>query len=174
MMQKLLIRYLLNAMHCEKNLCENMTKTILAIKDSYGSREDMRKLGIREELWFQPAQNNRETYHIPSAPYILKGEQRSRVMDIIRNLKTPSNYVGAIHKCLEEGKLRYMKSHDYHILMHQVHSVNPEYLMFMHGPCPYFLYLRSPTRRGSLSTLKVPNPNHPQNILSFSSKKAKF
>jgi hypothetical protein len=120
LLQKLLIRYLLDAMHCEKNLCENMTKTVLGMKDSYGSREDMRDLGIREDLWLQPAQNNRESFHVPHAPYILRGAQRTRVMDIIRNLKTPSNYVGAIHKCLEENKLRYMKSHDYHVMMHQV------------------------------------------------------
>ena len=107
-------------MHCEKNLCENMTKTVLALKESYGSREDLRELGIREELWLQPPQNNREIFHIPSAPYALRGFQKTTVMDIIRNLKTPSNYVGAIHKCLEEGRLRYMKSHDYHVLMHQV------------------------------------------------------
>jgi hypothetical protein len=106
-------------MHCEKNLCENMTKTVLGMKDSYGSREDMKKIGIRENLWLQPARNNRESYHMPSAPYVLSGDQRTRVMDIIRKLKTPSNYVGAIHKCLEDGKLRYMKSHDYHVLMHQ-------------------------------------------------------
>jgi hypothetical protein len=43
-------------------------------------------------------------------------------MDIIRELKTPSHYVGAIAKCVEEGKLRYMKSHDFHVLMHQVSS----------------------------------------------------
>jgi hypothetical protein len=97
-------------MHCEKNLSENMTKTVLGMKDSYGSREDMRELGIQEELWLRPAQSNRENFHIPSAPYIFKGHERTRVMDIIRNLKTPSNYVGTIHKCLEDGKLRYMKS----------------------------------------------------------------
>ena len=113
-------RYLLDAMHCEKNLCENMTKTVLALKESYGSREDMRELGIRRELWLEPLQNNRESFHIPSAPYTLRGHERTRVMDIIKNLKTPSNYVGAIHKCLEEGRLRYMKSHDYHVLMHQI------------------------------------------------------
>jgi hypothetical protein len=96
-----------------------MTKTVLGMKDSYGSREDMKKIGIRENLWLQPARNNRESYHMPSAPYVLSGDQRTRVMDIIRKLKTPSNYVGAIHKCLEDGKLRYMKSHDYHVLMHQ-------------------------------------------------------
>ena len=73
MLQKLLARYLLDAMHCEKNLCKNMTKTILGMKDSYGSREDMKELGIREELWLQPSQNNRENFHIPHAPYVLRG-----------------------------------------------------------------------------------------------------
>jgi hypothetical protein len=120
MLYKLLIHYLLDAMHCEKNLCENMTKTVLGMKYLYGSREDMRKLGIREELWLRLPESNRESFHIPIAPYILRGVQRTRVMDII---KTPSNYVGAIHKCLEEGKLRYMKFHDLHVLMHQVHYV---------------------------------------------------
>jgi hypothetical protein len=41
-------------------------------------------------------------------------------MDILKNLKTPSGYVGVIYKCLVDGKLQYMKSHDYHIMMHQV------------------------------------------------------
>ena len=52
-------------------------------------------------------------------------------MDIIRNLKTPSHYVGAIHKCLEDGKLRYMKSHDYHVMMHQVHGVPESLFLFL-------------------------------------------
>ena len=129
-LQKLLAQYLLDAMHCEKNLYKNMTKTVLGMKDSYGSREDMKDLGIREELWLQPPQNNRESFHIPHAPYILRGAQRTRVMDIIRNLKTPSNYVGAIHKCFEDGQLRYMKSHDYHVLMHQVYCVSFQMLEY--------------------------------------------
>ena len=84
----------------------------------------MKELGIWEELYLRPAQNNRESFNIPHAPYVLRGAQRTRVMDIIKNLKTPSNYVGAIHKCLEDGRLRYMKSHNYHVLMHQVHYVS--------------------------------------------------
>jgi hypothetical protein len=42
---------------------------------------------------------------MPDAPYVLKATEKSTVMDIIRNLKTPSNYVGAIQKCLQDGKL---------------------------------------------------------------------
>jgi hypothetical protein len=62
-----------------------------------------------------------EVFHKPDAPYVLKENERTTIVDIIKNLKTPTNYVGAIHKCLEEGKVRYMKSHDFHILMHEVH-----------------------------------------------------
>jgi hypothetical protein len=31
--------------------------------------------------------------------------------------------VGSIHKRLADGKLQYMKTHDYHVLMQQVHNV---------------------------------------------------
>jgi hypothetical protein len=99
--QNLLIRHLLDAMHCEKNLCENLVKTTFGHKDSYGSRQDMESQGIKRGLWLRPSNNRKEVFNKPKAPYIL-------------------NYVGAIHKCVEEGKLRYMKSHDFHVLMQEV------------------------------------------------------
>jgi hypothetical protein len=123
--QKLLIQYLLDAMHCKKNLCKNMIKIALGTKDSYGSRQDMESNGIREELWLWPSRNRRDVFHMPPAPYILKPSEKVRMMDIIRTVRTPSNYIGAIHKCLEEGKLHYMKCHDFHVLMHQVTYYNP-------------------------------------------------
>ena len=100
MLQKLLIHYLFDTMLCKNNLCENLTKTILGMKDSYGSHQDMRKYEICRELWLCSSENNWDNFHIPSTPYILKRVEKIRVMDIIRNLKTPSNYMGAIHKCL--------------------------------------------------------------------------
>jgi hypothetical protein len=65
---------------------------------------------------------------MPRAPYILTSDEKVSVVDIIKRLKTPSKYVGAIHKCLEEGKLRYMKSHDFHVLMHQVRNQHIPFL----------------------------------------------
>jgi len=59
----------------------------------------------------------RDAFYMPKAPYILNGIERAKVMEIIKGLKTPTNYVGAIDKCLEEGKLCYLKSHDFHVLM---------------------------------------------------------
>jgi hypothetical protein len=119
-MQKLLRRHLLDAMHCEKNLCENMLKTVIGTKDSYGSRQDMQEIGIRSDLRLEPSRNERELFTLPTAPYILSRTERTKVLDIIRSLKTPSHYVGAIAKAVDDGKLRYMKSHDFHVLMHQV------------------------------------------------------
>jgi len=107
-------------MHCGKNLCENITKTIWEGKDSIGSRQDMEAMSIRQELWVAPSQNVRDEFHIPRAPYILNANEKTTVMEILKKLKTPTNYVGAIHKCLEEGKLRYLKLHDFHVLRHQV------------------------------------------------------
>jgi hypothetical protein len=112
-------------MHCEKNLCENMLKTVLGAKDSYGSQQDMEDLRIGRELWLTAVENEKETYHLPRVPYILTGTERTTVLDIIKELKTPSDYVGTIARCVEEEKLRYMKSHDFHVLMHQVSGTHP-------------------------------------------------
>jgi hypothetical protein len=97
-----------------------MVRTTFRHKDSYRSRQDMESEGIRRHLWLRPSQRRADVFHKPEAPYVLKAHERTTVVDIIRELKTPSNYVGTIHKCLEEGKLRYMKSHDFHVLMKEV------------------------------------------------------
>jgi hypothetical protein len=120
MVQKLLIRHILDTMHCEKNLCENMVKIVFGMKDNYGSREVMKNHGIWRQLWLQPHHSKRELFHMPGAPYTLTSTEKTSVLEIIKNLRTPSNYVGTIQKCLADGKLRYMKSHDFHVLMHQV------------------------------------------------------
>jgi hypothetical protein len=133
-----LIRHLLDAMHCQKNLCENLVRTTFGHKDSYGSCHDMQSEGIRTGLWLQPSNNRKEVFHKLEAPYVLNGRERKTVVEIIKELKTPSNYVGAIHNCIEEGKLRYMKSHDFHILMQEVRnagnmtSLNAKYVL---KPC---------------------------------------
>jgi hypothetical protein len=67
---------------------------------------------------------------MPHAPYILKPVERSEFVSIVCGIRTPTNYVGAIHKRLQDGKLQYMKSHDYHVLMQQVRYSN------IPRPCP--------------------------------------
>jgi hypothetical protein len=114
-------------MHCEKNLCENILKTLFGMNDSPGSRQDVQDLNIREELWLQPPRRQGDEYYMPQPPYILRPEEKREFVHIVSSIRTPTNYVGAIHKRLQDGKLQYMKTHDYHVLMQQVH---PRILMY--------------------------------------------
>ena len=120
LVQHLLERHILDVMHCEKNLCENLLKTLFGMNDSPGSRVDAEDLGIREEIWLQPPRRQQDGYYMPHAPYVFRSNERVSFVGIVSNIRTPTNYVGSIHKRLADGKLQYMKTHDYHVLMQQV------------------------------------------------------
>ena len=119
LVQHLLERHILDVMHCEKNLCENLLKTLFGMNDSPGSRIDAEDLGIREEIWLQPPRRQHDGYYMPHAPYVFRPNERAEFVGIVSNIRTPTNYVGSIHKRLADGKLQYMKTHDYHVLMQQ-------------------------------------------------------
>ena len=117
--QHLLERHILDVMHCEKNLSENLLKTLFGMNDSPGSRVDAEDLGIREEIWLQPPRRQQDGYYMPHAPYVFRPNERAEFVGIVSNIRTPTNYVGSIHKRLVDEKLQYMKTHDYHVLMQQ-------------------------------------------------------
>ena len=118
--QHLLEPHIFDTMHCEKNFCENILKTLFGMKDSPGSRFDDEELGIRQELWLQPPRRQNDEYYMPHAPFIMTASERKEFVGIVSSIRTPTNYVGSIHKRLVDGKLQYMKTHDYHVLMHKV------------------------------------------------------
>ena len=114
-----MIRHVLDPMHCEKNLCENIMKTIWGLKDTLKVRLDLKEASIRPELHPKPGGN--DTIILPVAPYVLSKVEKSKFIKTIRNLKTPSNYVGQLSKRITvDGDLRGLKSHDYHIMMQQI------------------------------------------------------
>jgi len=57
---------------------------------------------------------------MPDAPYVLTREEREEFLATIRELKFPTNYVGALKQKIIERKLGGLKTHDYHILLQQV------------------------------------------------------
>ena len=63
--QHLLERHVLDVMHCEKNLCENIVKTLWGMNDSPTSRIDAHELGIREEIWLQESRRQQDEYYMP-------------------------------------------------------------------------------------------------------------
>ena len=97
-----------------------MLKTLMGMNDSAGSRVDAKDMGIREEIWLQPLQRQNGEYYMSHAPYVLKAYERKEFVAIVSNIRTPTNYVGNIHKRLVDGKLQYMKTHDHHVLMQQI------------------------------------------------------
>ena len=121
-MQKLPVRHLLDPMHCEKNVCENLIRTLLGETDGVKSREDLRVHGIRRHLHLQPNLDG-VTYFMLDAPYVLKREEKEEFFKTLREIKFPTNYVGSLKQRLEDGKLSGLKTHDFHILMQQVFPV---------------------------------------------------
>lgn len=107
-------------MHCEKNITENIMKTIFGEKDTLGSRMDMKEAGIRKHLWPVPGKKPGSAI-LPRSPYVLTKEERQGFVDQVRSLRTPTQYVGQLKKRVYvDGSMKGLKSHDYHVLMQQV------------------------------------------------------
>ena len=106
-------------MHCEKNICDILLRILLGETDGPKSREDLRSRGIRSHLHLQ-ANNDGTTFFMPDAPYVLSREERQRFLSTMKELKFPTNYVANLSNRIQDGKLRGMKTHDYHILLQQV------------------------------------------------------
>jgi hypothetical protein len=119
-LQDLPMRHVLDVMHCEKNIAENILKTAFGEKDSPSVRADMQVRGIRAHLHLQPTGPNRDRFYMPDAPYVLSSTDQAKVLRVLKNLRTPTNYVAALHNKISKGKLSGLESHDYHILMQQI------------------------------------------------------
>ncbi len=107
-------------MHCEKNIAENIMKTIFGEKDTLGVRLDMKEAGIRKHLW--PVRGKKHgSVILPRSSYVLTEEERKVFVDQLRSLRTPSKYVGQLKKRVNtDGQIKGLKSHDYHVLLQQV------------------------------------------------------
>jgi len=57
---------------------------------------------------------------MPDALYVFSVEDKRAFLKTIKDLKFPTNYVGNLSTRIYDGKLRGMKTHDFHILLQQV------------------------------------------------------
>lgn len=117
--QHLEIRNTLDIMHCEKNICENVLKTICGWKekDSVRVRRDMQREGIRQHLWMTRDPNNNSRMLKPRANYVLTAKEFDIFCTRLEKLKVPSGYCSDIGSHIRNKKFGALKSHDYHILM---------------------------------------------------------
>jgi hypothetical protein len=118
--QDLLIRYTLDAMHCEMNLAKNYQKTKVGTKDTVKVRRDTQRKNIRKHLWI--VQNPRKGGKMlkPTAPYVLTDEEFIIFANTIESLETLTGHSSNLGKHIRSKKFGGLKSHDYHALMQQL------------------------------------------------------
>jgi len=120
----LLIRYNLDVMHIEKNVCERILHTIMDVKgktkDDINARRDLVKHYKGRKLHMQTTEVvGGERMTTPTAPFVLNKEQKKALCEWTQNLKFPDGYASNLSRCIniQGNKLHGMKSHDYHIFI---------------------------------------------------------
>ena len=89
-------------------------------KDNTAVRIDLQQRGIRPQLWLQRREGNVGRFWQLDAPYVLSAAEKTEFLDTFKSIRTPSRYVSTLYTKISDGKLRGLKSHDYHILMQQI------------------------------------------------------
>ena len=118
--QLLLIRNILDVMHCKLNLAKNILKTITGKKDSVKVRRDLQRRNLRRHLWLTPHPRKPGKMVMPRASYVLTKEEFDKFTRCIESLKLPSGYSANLKKSIRKKNFGGLKSHDYHILMQQL------------------------------------------------------
>jgi len=93
-------------MHSEKNITENLMKTIFGEKDTLKVGMDLQETNIRPHLWPIPGRKS-GSLTLPQAPYVLTKNEKEVFVDVVRELKTPTHYVGQLRKKINvDGTLK--------------------------------------------------------------------
>ena len=156
----------LDVMHITKNVCESLLGTLLNMpertKDGLKAREDLKSMGIREELHANDddddeAKQDTESRckgkkakktgnDFPPACFTLSQEEIDQFFTCLVGVKLPYDYAGKISRYLDSAKQKFsgMKSHDCHVLMTQILPVAIRGIMDAHvretlfGLCNFF------------------------------------
>jgi hypothetical protein len=110
-------------MHVKKNVCESLIGTLLNMnektRDHGHARADMKKMGIRQELWLDDFIKGTE---LPTSCITLPKNEKE-FCGFLKNVKVPSDYSMNISRLISLPELKIapgMKSHDYHVLLTQM------------------------------------------------------
>ena len=119
LLQEMPVRYVLDVMHCEKNLADSLLRMLFGETDTPSVRMDLENRRIRRHLWLRRIGDSGRLY-MPDAPYVLSPADRHVFLETLRRLKMPKKYCSNLYSKLSSGKLRGLKSHDLHVLLQQV------------------------------------------------------
>ncbi|KAG8501178.1 hypothetical protein CXB51_003312 [Gossypium anomalum] len=106
------------------NVCENIIGTILNVdgksKDNLQSRLDLVDMRIRCDLHPQVLPNGK--YRLPPSIFSMSKKEKEVLCMVLKDIKVPDAYASNISRCVsfKDRRLYSLKSHDYHILMHDL------------------------------------------------------
>jgi hypothetical protein len=111
-------------MHIEKNVCESLLGTLLntdgKTRDYGHARADLKKMGIRPELWLDDSVKGTE---LPTSCNTLSKHEKKEFCGFLKNVKVPSSYLMNVARLISFLDLKVapgVKSHDYHVLHMQM------------------------------------------------------
>jgi hypothetical protein len=114
-------------MHIEKNVCESLLKTLPntdgKTRDHGHAWLDLKKMGIRLELWLDDSVKGTE---LPTSCITLSKHEKKEFCGFLKNVKVPSDYSMNISRLISFPDLKVasgVKSHDYHVLLTQMITV---------------------------------------------------
>jgi hypothetical protein len=118
------LRYNLDVMHIEKNVCDNILGTLLGLdgksKDNLLARQDLEEMNIRKEL--HPEKQPSGKFYLPPAVFTMSKLEKKLFCEVLEYILVPDGYCGNISKSVNsaEGKIHGLKTHDCHVLLQQL------------------------------------------------------
>jgi hypothetical protein len=117
-------------MHVEKNVCENIVRTICGEKDDNKEvRWDLETQNIRPHLWLTQNPQNPTQWMMPHANYVLNKRELSTFQNRFASLKVLFDYLVSLAKHFSTRRWGSMKAHDWHVVMQQLLSLYLKGLM---------------------------------------------
>ena len=114
------MRHTVDVMHTEKNIAENILKTLFGEKDTPKARLDMQGRNIRRHMWLRGVGEDANRAFMPDANYVLSKEDLEKFLQCLKSMKMPTHYCCNLHSKISKGKLQGLKSHDYHVLLQEI------------------------------------------------------
>jgi len=118
---------LIDVMHIQKNICENIIRTILNIErkpeEHLKARLNLVEMGIRKDL--HPINIGPNKVVLPHARFSLSLKEKGIFCCVLKEVKVPESYGSNVSRCvnLERHNFLGLKSHDFHILMQDLLKV---------------------------------------------------
>jgi hypothetical protein len=114
-------------MYVKKNVCESLLETLLNMdgktRDHRHARVDLKKMGIRPELWLGDSVKETE---LPTSCITLSKHQKKEFCEFLKNMKVQSGFsmnVSGLILFLDLKVAPDIKSHDYQVLLTQIIDV---------------------------------------------------